>query len=79
MVIISHQITDISPPPPPNSRGKIPLLLFIQTYIIPGPPEGKRPCLNDIHWVSRCRNVPELDGAIMTAGGELRLSAVAPV
>ena len=49
------------------------------TYIIPGPPERVGSGLDDVGGFPGSPRVPELDGAVVAAGGEVELGGVAPV
>lgn len=53
--------------------------LLMYTYIVFSSPQFLRSNFNGIEGLSRGFDVPELDGAIMTAGGELILIIVTPV
>ena len=54
-------------------------LVFSLTYIVPGPPDGLGASLDDGERSPGGGGVPELDGGVVGAGGQLALVSVAPV
>ena len=55
------------------------ILYCIHTYIVPGPPDGLGASLYDGERLPGGAGVPELDGGVVAAGGQLALVSVAPV
>ena len=59
---------------------KEPWLMLVKfTYIVPSPPKWLCPCLDAVNRLPWRRDIPKLNGAIVTASGELVLIGVTPV